>query len=78
MERKVMVYSTPTCPYCVRAKQYLKDNDIAFEDIDVSTNEEKAQEMIKMSGQMGVPVVEIDGEIVIGFDKDKIKRLLKL
>ena len=78
MERRVMVYSTPTCPYCVRAKQYLKDNDIAFEDIDVSTNEEKAQEMIKMSGQMGVPVVEIDGEIVIGFDKDKIKKLLKL
>ena len=78
MERKVTVYSTPTCPYCIRVKQYLKDNNIAFEDIDVSTNENKAQEMIKRSGQMGVPVVEIDGEIVIGFDKDKIKKILKL
>ena len=78
MERKVTVYSTPTCPHCIRVKQYLKDNNIAFEDIDVSTDENKAQEMIKRSGQMGVPVVEIDGEIVIGFDKDKIKKLLKL
>ena len=78
MERKVTVYSTPTCPYCIRVKQYLKDNNIVFEDIDVSVNEDKAQEMIKRSGQMGVPVVDIDGEIVIGFDKDKIKNILKL
>ncbi len=76
MDKKVTVYSTSTCPFCVRAKQYLKDNNIAFEDIDVSENHEKAQEMIKRSGQMGVPVIEIDGAIIVGFDKDKIKEAL--
>ena len=76
MAKNVVVYSTPTCPFCVRAKQYLKDNNIQFEDIDVSENEEKAQEMIKKSGQMGVPVIEIGGKFIVGFDKDKIKEAL--
>ena len=76
MDNKVIVYSTPTCPFCIRAKQFLKDSNIQFEDIDVSENHEKAQEMIKKSGQMGVPVIEIDSEIVVGFDKDKIKEVL--
>jgi glutaredoxin-like YruB-family protein len=62
----------------VRAKQYLKENNVQFEDIDVSENQEKAQEMIKKSGQMGVPVLEIDGKIIVGFDKDKIKEELGL
>ena len=78
MDKKVTVYSTPTCPYCVRVKQFLKDNNVEFENIDVSANEAKADEMINNSGQMGVPVLEINGEIVIGFDKDKIKKILKL
>lgn len=78
MNRNVLVYSTPTCPYCSRAKQFLKENNIAFEDIDVSADEKKAEEMIKKSGQMGVPVLEIDGEIIIGFDKEKIKETLGL
>jgi len=78
MDKKVTVYSTPTCPFCVRAKQFLKDNNVPFEDIDVSENHEKAQVMIKKSGQMGVPVLEIDGQIVVGFDKDKIKEALGL
>ena len=76
MDKKVTVYSTSTCPFCIRAKQFLKDSNIAFEDIDVSENHEKAQEMIKKSGQMGVPVLEIDGEIIVGFDKEKIKEVL--
>ena len=76
MDNKVTVYSTPTCPFCVRAKQFLKDNKIQFEDIDVSENHEKAQEMIKKSGQMGVPVIEIDGQFIVGFDKEKIKESL--
>ena len=76
MAKNVVVYSTPTCPFCVRAKQYLKDNNIQFADIDVSENEEKAQEMIKKSGQMGVPVIEIDGQFIVGFDKEKIKESL--
>ena len=78
MAKKVKIYSTPTCPYCVRVKQFMKDNAVLFEDIDVSMNHEAAQEMIKRSGQMGVPVVEINGEIIVGFDKEKIKRALEL
>ena len=74
--KKVVIYSTPTCPFCIRVKQFMRENDIAFEDIDVSANPEKAQEMIKISGQMGVPVIYIDGEIVVGFDKERIKELL--
>ena len=76
MANSVIVYSTPTCPFCIRAKQFLKDNNVQFEDIDVSENHEKAQEMIKKSGQMGVPVLEIDEEIIVGFDKEKIKEKL--
>lgn len=78
MDKKIKIYSTPTCPYCIRAKQFLKDNNIAFEDIDVSANQEAAQEMIQKSGQMGVPVLDIDGEIILGFDKERIKQALGL
>ena len=78
MAKKVTVYSTPTCPFCIRAKQFLKDNNIQYEDIDVSTDQVKAQEMISRSGQMGVPVIDVDGMIVIGFDKEKIKENLGL
>jgi glutaredoxin-like YruB-family protein len=74
----VKVYSTPTCPYCHLAKQFLKENNIEFEDIDVSASQQAAQEMIDKSHQMGVPVLDIDGNIVVGFDKTKIKQLLKL
>lgn len=76
MAKKVTVYSTPTCPFCVRAKKFLNDSGIAFTDIDVSSDHDKAQEMIKVSGQMGVPVIIIDGEITVGFDKDRLKTLL--
>lgn len=78
MAGKVMIYSTPTCPFCIRAKQFLKDSKVAFEDIDVSEDQEKAQEMIKKSGQMGVPVLDIDGKIIVGFDKEKINDAIGL
>lgn len=74
---KIKVYSTPTCPYCHLAKEFLKEMNIEFEDIDVSQNEEAAQEMIEKSGQMGVPVIDIDGEIIIGFNRAEIERILK-
>lgn len=74
----IKVYSTPTCPYCVTLKEYLKEHDIEFEDIDVSADQKLIDEMVKKSGQMGVPVIEADGEIIVGFDKDKIKKILKL
>ena len=78
MDKKVMVYSTPTCPFCVKTKQFLKDNDIEFEDIDVSADQNKAQEMVDKSRQMGVPVLEVAGEIIVGFDKEKISNALGL
>ena len=73
---KVRVYSTPTCPYCKMTKAFLREKNIAFEDIGVSKNREKAQEMIEKSNQMGVPVIEIGGKIINGFDKDKIEEAL--
>lgn len=75
---KVKVYSTQTCPYCVMAKDFLKQNKIKYEDIDVSKDHKAADEMIRKSGQYGVPVIEIDGKIIIGFDKEAIKKALKL
>lgn len=75
---KVTVYSTPTCPWCTKAKNYLKENDIEFTDKDVSVDQAGAMEMIRKSNQRGVPVIDIDGTILIGFDKSNIDRLLKL
>jgi len=72
----VKVYSTPTCPWCVRAKQFLKSKNIQFADIDVSKDREMAMEMVKKSGQQGVPVIEIDGTIIVGFDQGRIEKLL--
>lgn len=74
----VIVYSTPTCPYCQAAKEYLKENKVAYKNIDVSKDQDAAQEMIEKSGQMGVPVIDIGGEIIVGFDKEAIKKALKL
>ena len=74
----IKVYSTPTCVYCKTLKGYLIKNGKEFEDIDVSKDEKYLQEMIKDSGQMGVPVVNIDGEIITGFDKAKIDKLLSI
>jgi len=72
----VKVYSTPTCPWCVRAKQFLKSKNIQFADIDVSKDREMAMEMVKKSGQQGVPVIEIDGTIIVVFDQGRIEKLL--
>jgi len=75
---KIKIYSTPTCPYCVTLKEFLKEKNISFEDVNVAENREAREEMIHKSGQMGVPVVDIDGEIIVGFDKNKIVELLKI
>jgi len=78
MDKKVTVYSTPTCPWCTRVKQFLEDNNIIFQNIDVSLDQQAAQEMVEKTGQMGVPVIDIDGQIIVGFDKEKIKTALGL
>jgi len=73
----IIVYSTPTCPYCHVAKEYLKSKGADFEDVDVSKDQKRAEEMIKKSGQMGVPVLDINGKIIIGFNKREIDEALK-
>ena len=78
MDKKVKIYSTPACPFCMMAKKFLKENNIDFEDIDVSADQAKAQEIVQKSGQMAVPVIDIDGEIIVGFDKEKIRKALGL
>ena len=75
---KVTIYSTPTCPYCDMAKRYLKENKVEYKEIDVSKDTKAATEMVEKSGQMGVPVLDINGEIIVGFDRDAIKKALKL
>ncbi len=74
----VKVYSTPTCPWCHRVKDFLKANNIVFEDINVAANEAMAKEMMDKSGQMGVPVLDINGTIIVGFDVGAIKKALNL
>jgi len=76
MAQKIKLYSTPACVYCKMARQYFIERGIPFEETDVSSSHAAAQEMMKKSGQMGVPVIEIDGQIVVGFDRAKIKELL--
>jgi glutaredoxin 3 len=73
---KITIYSTPTCTYCQLAKQFFGENNVEFEDVDVSVDNEKLQEMVEMSGQMGVPVIKIDEQVVVGFDEGKIKEML--
>ncbi|MBI2550219.1 glutathione S-transferase N-terminal domain-containing protein [Candidatus Woesearchaeota archaeon] len=75
---KVTVYSTPTCPWCHKAKDFLKENNVPFQDVNVAANQKAAEEMIEKSGQMGVPVIQIDGQFIVGFDKNAIKKALKL
>jgi glutaredoxin-like YruB-family protein len=74
---KVIVYSTSTCPYCVMAKDWLKQKKVEFEDVNVGIDQNRAKEMIKKSGQMGVPVIDIDGDVIIGFDRPKMEASLK-
>ncbi len=73
---EIKVYSTPACPYCYTVKAFLDEQGFAYEDIDVAENARAREEMVNKSGQMGVPVVEIDGQIVIGFDKERISQIL--
>ena len=75
---KIKIFSTPTCPYCYVLKNYLKENGFEFEEIDISKETAKREELIKKTGLATLPVVEIDGQLIIGFDKKKIDNLLKI
>lgn len=74
----VKVYSTPACPFCYTLKEFLKEKAIEFEEIDVSRDEKTKEYLIKKTGKMEIPAIEIDGEIVVGFDKKKICKLLNI
>lgn len=75
-QNSVIVYSTPTCPYCVMAKNYFKKAGVEYKDVDVSVDESAAREMVMKSGQMGVPVIDINGSVVVGFRPDVFEHLL--
>lgn len=77
MNHSVTVYSTPTCPYCVMAKNYFKQNNVPYTDFDVSRDQNAAREMVEKTGQMGVPVIDIDGKIIVGFQPEVFQELLK-
>lgn len=72
----VKVYSTPTCPYCRQAKDYLKEKGVDFADVNVATDIEARNEMVKKSGQMGVPVIDFDDNIIVGFNRTKLDQLI--
>ena len=72
----IKVYSTPTCSWCTVAKKYLASKNVPFEDVDVSRDREAAMEMVQKSGQRGVPVIDINGNIIVGFDQATIDRLI--
>ncbi|MFH1260215.1 MAG: glutaredoxin domain-containing protein [Elusimicrobiota bacterium] len=78
MAKNVKVYSTATCPYCKMLKNFLQEKNVPFEDIDVGKNHAAADEMVKKSGQMTVPVVDIDGKIITGFNREEISKLLNI
>lgn len=72
----IKIYSSPTCPHCISAKKYFESKEIPFENIDVTASRDAATEMIKLSGQRGVPVIIIDQQTIIGFDKKKIENII--
>ena len=72
----VTIYSTPTCPYCQQAKEYFKEKKVEYTEHNVADDQDRAKEMVDKSGQMGVPVLDINGTIIVGFDKTKIDEAL--
>jgi len=77
-KNNVKVYTTNTCPWCVKAKEFLKDNNVKFQDINVGEDEKSRNEMFEKSGQFGVPVIEVNGTIIVGYDKEALKKALKI
>ena len=74
---KVTIYSTPTCVYCKMAKEFFRTNNIQYEEHNVAEDDKAREEMVNKSHQLGVPVIDVDGEIIVGFNKQELSRLLK-
>ncbi len=75
-EKKILVYSTNACPWCHRVKQWLDEHGVKYEDVNLNADPSRIQEMVDKSGQMGVPVIDVDGQIIVGFDEEKLKAAL--
>jgi len=75
---KIIIYGTDSCPWCHKAREFMKEHKVKFTDKNVGEDQKAAQEMIKKSGQQGVPVIDVDGEIIVGFDEDRLRSLLKI
>lgn len=76
--KKVIIYSTPTCHYCSLAKDFFKENNVSYEEHNVASDLDKRKEMVEKSSQMGVPVIDIEGKIIVGFDEGTIKEALEI
>jgi len=75
---KIIIYGTDSCPWCHKAREFMKEHKVKFTDKNVGEDQKAAQEMIKKSGQQGVPVIDVDGEIIVGFDEDRLRSLLDI
>lgn len=78
MTENVTIYSTPTCHFCHKAKDFFNENNVKYEDFNVMEDLEKRKEMVEMTGQMGVPVIRVGDDVVIGFDEAKLRELLSI
>ncbi len=76
MSKTVTIYSTPSCHFCHMAKDFFAENNVAYTDFNVAADQEKRAEMIEMTGQLGVPVIRIEDDVIVGFDQGKVKELL--
>lgn len=74
----VKIYTTPICPWCAKTKEFLRENKIKFKEIDVASDKKAAKEIINKSGQTSVPVIDVGGELILGFDESRLKKALKL
>jgi glutaredoxin 3 len=77
-EKNIRVFSTPTCVYCIVLKKWLDEKKVSYDEVDVSQDEEAQKEMVQKTGQMGIPVIMIDEEVVVGFDKERIAKILNI
>mgnify|MGYP001609713067 CR=1 FL=1 len=78
MTKLVKIYTTKTCPYCHQAKEFFKANNIKYQEVDVGSDRKAAEDMIHKSGQMGVPVIDVDGTIIVGYNREALKKALKI
>ncbi len=75
---KVKIYTTPSCPWCARTKEFFKEHKVKYQELDVASNLKAREEMIKKSGQMGVPVISVNGTVIVGFNEPALRRVLKI